>query len=61
MSITNPSTTLPLLLMTESTFERRLQQLISQLENHPHREEIVTLAYSQLEDDSTIVLPAVFG
>lgn len=45
--------------MSEQTFFRRLQQLISQIENHPHREEIVTLAYRQLEDDSTIVLPAV--
>lgn len=41
--------------MSEQTFSRRLQQLISQLENHPHREEIIKLASEQLIDDSTFV------
>jgi hypothetical protein len=41
--------------MTDKTFSRRLQQLISQLENHPHREEILKLASEQLVDDSTVV------
>lgn len=41
--------------MSEQTFSRRLQQLISQLENHPHREEILKLASEQLADDSTFV------
>ena len=38
--------------MTESTFNRRLQQLIEQVESHPDREEILRLAYEQLQDDS---------
>jgi hypothetical protein len=38
--------------MTNTTFNRRLQQLIKELENHPQREEIVKLAYEQLQDDT---------
>jgi hypothetical protein len=38
--------------MTEATFNRRLQQLIEQVESHPDREEILRLAYEQLQDDS---------
>lgn len=45
--------------MSEQTFSRRLQQLISQLENHPHCEEILKLAYEQLIDDSTVVRPTL--
>lgn len=44
--------------MSEQTFSRRLQELIAQLESHPHREEILDLAYQQLLDDSTLVRPA---
>jgi hypothetical protein len=38
--------------MTNATFSRRLQQLIKQLENHPNRDEILKLAYEQLQDDT---------
>lgn len=44
--------------MTDTAYCRRVQQLIDQLANHPHREEILQLAYEQLADDSTVVLPA---
>jgi len=43
--------TLQLLTMIESTFDVRLQQLIKELETHPHREEILNLALSQMADD----------
>jgi hypothetical protein len=38
--------------MTSTTFNRRLQQLIKEVENHPNREEILKLAYEQLQDDT---------
>ena len=47
--------------MSPTTFSRRLQQLISQVENHPHREEILKLVHEQLPEDGTVVLPDVFS
>lgn len=41
--------------MTTNTFNRRLQQLIKEIENHPHREEILKLAKEQLIDDTNVV------
>lgn len=41
--------------MTDFTFSRRLQQLISQLKDHPYREEIIKLAQEQLIEDSNVV------
>jgi hypothetical protein len=38
--------------MTNKTFSRRLTQLIEQVENHPHRDEIIKLAQEQLIDDN---------
>ncbi len=35
---------------SRKTFERLTQKLIRELENHPHREEVVTLALGQLLD-----------
>ena len=43
--------------MSETTFERRLQQLITDVMQHPHSEELVKLAQEQLVDD-TFVLAA---
>ena len=37
--------------MTNKTFSRRLNSLISQLEDHPHREEIIKLAMEQMQCD----------
>jgi hypothetical protein len=42
--------------MTNKTFSRRLQQLIQQVENHPHRDEIIKLAQEQLIDDNEFTL-----
>jgi hypothetical protein len=42
--------------MTEQTFERRLQQLISEVMQHPHKDELLELTQQQLDDD-TFVLP----
>jgi hypothetical protein len=38
--------------MSNTTFSRRLQQLIKQVENHPNRDEIIKLAQEQLIDDT---------
>jgi hypothetical protein len=46
--------------MTESTFNRRLSQLIAQVQDHPHREEILQLALEQLSDDSDSVLEQLY-
>lgn len=57
--ITTLSTTFPLLLnltMTKATYERRLAQLIEQVRNHPHREEVLRLAMEQLRDDDCITM-----
>ena len=59
--ITSPSITFPLLLnliptMTKATYERRLAQLIEQVRNHPHREEVLRLAMEQLRDDDSITV-----
>lgn len=57
--ITNLSITflllLNLILMTKATYSRRLAQLIEQVRNHPHREELLRLAMEQLSDDSHVV------
>jgi len=38
--------------MSDTTFSRRLAQLIKQVENHPNRDEIIKLAQEQLMDDT---------
>jgi len=40
--------------MTTKTFERRLQQLIDEVCNHPYKEELIVLAYEQLADDQEL-------
>lgn len=42
--------------MTNYTFSRRLSQLIAEVENHPHRDEIIKLAEEQLIDDNNFTL-----
>ena len=37
--------------MNETTYDRRVAQLIKDVENHPHKDEILCLAQEQLEDD----------
>ena len=37
--------------MTNKTFSRRLNSLISQIEDHPHKEEIIKLAMEQMQCD----------
>ena len=41
--------------MTEHTLSRRTQQLVYQLKNHPHKEEILALMREQLADDAETV------
>jgi len=46
--------------MTEATFDRRLQQLIRELQDHPHCKEILELARQQLQDDTLVLQAEVF-
>lgn len=38
--------------MTKQTYSRRLEQLIEQIKDHPHRDEVLRLAMEQLADDN---------
>ena len=42
--------------MTDNTFERRLQQLITDVMHHPHSEELLKLAHEQLADDTFVLV-----
>jgi hypothetical protein len=42
--------------MINKTFSRRLAQLIQQVENHPHRDEIIKLAQEQLIDEAEFTI-----
>lgn len=42
--------------MSETTFERRLQQLITDVMQHPHSEELLKLAQEQLADDTFVLV-----
>jgi hypothetical protein len=42
--------------MSETTFERRLQQLITDVMQHPNSEELLKLAQEQLVDDTFILV-----
>ena len=48
----NLSTTFLLVPMTETTYAVRVQQLIAEVEKHPHKEELIALALDQLADDT---------
>ena len=37
--------------MTNKTFSRRLRTLITQIEDHPNKEEIIKLAMEQMQED----------
>jgi hypothetical protein len=42
--------------MSETTFERRLQQLITDVMQHPNSEELLKLAQEQLVDDTFVLV-----
>lgn len=42
--------------MSETTFERRLQQLIADVMQHPHSEELLMLTQEQLQDDTFVLV-----
>ena len=43
--------------MTEQTYNRRLNQLIAEVENHTHCDELLKLMQEQLIDDTYVVEP----
>jgi hypothetical protein len=42
--------------MTDTTFSRRLAQLIQQVKDHPNRDEILKLAQEQLIDEAEFTI-----
>lgn len=41
--------------MTEQTFNRRLDELVKAVMQHPYRDELLKLAQEQLEDDTFVL------
>ena len=41
--------------MNEQTFNRRFEQLVTLIENHPHREELLQMMREQVQDDAKTV------
>ena len=41
--------------MNEQTFNRRFEQLVTLVQNHPHREELLQLMQKQVQDDAKTV------
>ena len=41
--------------MNEHTFNKRLQQLVTLVQNHPKREELLSIMTEQVADDTNIV------
>jgi hypothetical protein len=41
--------------MSETTFQRRLVQLMDQVMQHPHKDEVLQLAHEQLMDDTDVL------
>lgn len=41
--------------MNEHNFERRLQQLVTLVDIHPHRDELLTIMAEQVANDTEIV------
>lgn len=41
--------------MSEETFNRRLDQLIKEVMQHPHKDELLQLAHQQLADDTFVL------
>ena len=40
--------------MHKTTFERRLQQLTTLVENHPHKDELIAIMLEQVKDDDLL-------
>lgn len=54
---TMPSTTShPTRSMTEQTFNRRLDQLVREVMQHPYKDELLKLAQEQLIDDTVVLV-----
>ena len=47
--------------MTEQTFNRRLEQLIREVMQHPNRDELLELAQEQLKDDTFVLADSVLS
>lgn len=40
--------------MSKKTYERRVQQLVKELADHPHKDELLCIAFAQINDDRYI-------
>ena len=46
--------------MRTKTFKRRYEQLLQQIQNHPHKDELVNLMLQQMQDSiTTYTIPSV--
>ena len=46
---------IPMIYSTKTTEQRRLTELITEVENHPHKDELIQLMDEQLEDDTDTI------
>ena len=51
MTMTTPATTT--FLMSDTAQERLVNQLIAEIEEHPHKDELLSLAIEQILDNDT--------
>lgn len=42
--------------MTKTTFQRRLEQLLIEIMQHPHKAELTALLQKQLDDDTFVLV-----
>ena len=45
----------PMIYSTKTTEQRRLTELISEVDNHPHKDELIQLMNEQIEDDKKTI------
>ena len=46
--------------MRTKTFNRRYEQLLQQIQNHPHKDELVNIMLQQMQDSiTTYTIPSV--
>ena len=44
--------------MNEQNFTRKLEQFVTELNNHPHRNELLRIMTEQVADDTEIIIAA---
>lgn len=47
--------------MNQPTIDQLIKDLLDSITEHPYREELLNLTQDQLSDDTTVIVPEVFG